>query len=303
MPSQEMQTFIDMIKAQGQGLESAAEDMSAARARFDAVAQIFPTPADVKTEKADADGVPGEWITAPGATAAVTLYYLHGGGYTIGSVNSHRELVSRISRASGARAFSLDYRLAPENKFPAAIDDAVTGYRWLLKQGISPDSIVISGDSAGGGLTLATLLTLRDAGDKLPAAAVLLSPWTDLEGTGESMKTRAELDPMIKADLVDVGASKYYGDASPRDPRVSPIYAVLSGLPPMLVHVGDWEVLLDDSTRLAAKAKADSVDVTLKVWPETIHVFQFFGVAPEAKQAVDEIGAFMREHVASKAAA
>lgn len=299
MPSQEMQTVIQMISTQG-GLEAAAEDITAARARFEGIALFMPTPDDVKREPASADGVPGEWISAPNATGATTLYYLHGGGYTIGSVNTHREMVSRISRASGARAFSLDYRLAPENKFPAAIDDAVTGYRWLLKQGVSPESIIISGDSAGGGLTLATLLTLRDAGDRLPAAAVLLSPWTDLEGTGESMKTRADLDPMIKADLVEVGASQYYGDASVRDPRVSPIYADLSGLPPMLVHVGDWEVLLDDSTRLAARAKADGVDVTLKVWPEMIHVFQFFGLAPEARQAVDEIATYIREHTAAK---
>lgn len=302
MPSQELQAIIQMIKTQGD-LDTAEPDIVAARARFEGVAQFMPTPADVKAEKASADGVPGEWITAPGATAASTIYYLHGGGYTIGSVNTHREIVSRLSRASGARAFSLDYRLAPENPFPAAIDDAVTGYRWLVKQGVSPDSITIAGDSAGGGLTLATLLTLRDSGDSLPAAAVLLSPWTDLEGTGESMKTRAALDPMIQPDLVEVGAAQYYGTASPRDPRVSPVLADLHGLPPMLVHVGDWEVLLDDSTRLAAKAKADGVDVTLKVWPEAIHVFQFFGLAPEAKQAVDEIATFIRQHTTAKAAA
>jgi len=300
MPSQEMQAIIQVIRAQG-ALEAADPDIVAARKRFEAVAQFMPTPPDVKVEQASADGVPGEWITAPGAADGATIYYLHGGGYTIGSPLSHRELVSRLSRVTGARAFSLDYRLAPENKFPAAIDDAVTGYRWLLKQGARPESTVIGGDSAGGGLTLATLLTLRDAGDPLPAAAVLLSPWTDLEGNGESMKTRAELDPMIKGDLVEVGAAQYYGDASPRDPRVSPIHADLSGLPPTLIHVGDWEVLLDDSTRLAAKARAGGVDVTLKVWPEMIHVFQFFGAAPEARQAVDEIGAFIKSHIASKA--
>lgn len=300
MPSQEIQNIIQMLQAQPSVESGNPVD---ARVRFEAVTQMFPTPPDVTSEAVDAGGVPAEWVSAPDATDTATIYYLHGGGYTIGSINTHREMVSRISRASGARALLIDYRLAPEHKFPAAVDDALAAYRWLLTHGVRPETTVIAGDSAGGGLTLATLVSLRDAGVPLPAAAVLLSPWTDLEGTGASMKTRADKDPMIKQDLVDIGAGQYYGSASVRDPRVSPIYADLSGLPPMLVHVGDWEVLLDDSTRLAQKAKLDGVAVTLKVWPEMIHVFQFFGMAPEARQSIEEIGAFIREHVSARATA
>jgi epsilon-lactone hydrolase len=274
------------------------------RAEFEMLAPMFPVAADIKREPASANGVPGEWITAPNSTDAATMLYLHGGGYTIGSVNTHADMVSRICRASGARAFSLNYRLAPENPYPAAVEDATKAYRWLLGQGIRPEFIVISGDSAGGGLSLATLLALKDAGDPLPGGAVLLSPWTDLLATGESMKTRKAADPMINPDLATQGATQYHGDQPASHPLVSPLYGDFRGLPPMLIQVGDAEVLLDDSTRVAERAKEAGVDVTLEVWDEMIHVFQIFAATlPEGQQAIDKIGEWVKQKVRIGAAA
>lgn len=293
MASPQLQTIIDMLR---NAPIRESTDFAAGRVGIDAMATMFPTPDDVVREPVDAGGIPAEWVSAPGADPNSVVYYLHGGGYTIGSITSHREMVSRISRASGARALLIDYRLAPEHPFPAGLEDALTAYRWLLAQGVDPARITIGGDSAGGGLTLATLLTLRDAGDPLPGAAVLISPFTDVEGTGESARTRAEADPMIKLEALQAVRDAYIPGGDPKDPLVSPYLADLTGLPPMLVLVGDAEVLLDDSTRLAKKAKADGVDVTLEVWDEMIHAWPFFAaVLPEGQQAIDRLGAFIRE--------
>lgn len=301
MASPQLQNIIQMLRSLPQ---SERGDYATARAAIDAAASWFPTPDDVALEPVDADGVPGEWIAAPGAAEDAVVYYLHGGGYTIGSINSHRSLISRISRAAGARAFAIDYRLAPEHPFPAGLEDALTGYRWLMAQGVEPSRMVIAGDSAGGGLTLATLLSLRDAGDPLPAAAVLISPWTDMTHSGESIKTRAELDPMIKADEAGTVSDAYLDGHDPKDPLVSPVFADLSGLPPMLIQVGDYEVLLDDSTRVAERAKAAGVDVTIEVWDEMIHVWHFFAsMLPEGQQAIDRIGEYVRERVPARTAA
>jgi epsilon-lactone hydrolase len=301
MASPQLDAIIQMIRSRPR---EERLDIPTARAGFEMLAQMFPVAADIKREPASANGVPGEWITAPNSTDATTILYLHGGGYTIGSINTHADMVSRICRASGARAFSLNYRLAPENPYPAAVEDATKTYRWLLGQGIRPESIVISGDSAGGGLALTTLLALKAAGDPLPGGAVLLSPWTDLDASGESMKTRAEADPMIVADPLKTMAKIYAGDASLTHPLVSPLYGDFHGLPPMLIQVGDAEVLLDDSTRVAEKAKAAGVDVTIEVFDEMIHVFQVFApMLPEGQQAIDKIGEWVKAHVHSKAAA
>src|SRR5690606_5447385 len=175
-----------------------------------------------------------------------------------------RNLGGRISKAANCRVLSLDYRLAPEHPFPAAVDDAVTGYRWLLDQGIRPDRIAIAGDSAGGGLAAATLVALKDRGEPMPAAGVCLSPWVDMEGTGESMTSRAALDPMVQKDGLKDMASLYLDGADPRSPLAAPLYADLSGLPPLLIQVGTAETLYDDATRLAEKAEAAGVDVTLE---------------------------------------
>lgn len=301
MPSQELQTIINMLRARP--VATPDMPMEQARAAFDAVANMFLLAADVRRETVDVDGTPGEWITTEGGPAEATILYLHGGGYVIGSINSHRELISRIARSAGARALAIDYRLAPEHPFPAAVEDATKAYRWLLHHDVSPKSIVIAGDSAGGGLTVATLLALRDAGDPLPAAAVCISPWTDLEITGESMVTKADVDPMIRPDEAKGEAARYYGEAGPRHPLVSPIHADLSGLPPLLVQVGTSEVLLSDSTRLAERAKAAGVDVTLEEWAEMIHVWHFFAfMLPEGQQAIERIGEFVRAKVPAAAA-
>lgn len=246
-------------------------------------------------EKVTAGAVPGEWITTPGADAERVILFLHGGGYCLGSCSSHRGLASLLSRAAGVRALIIDYRLAPEHPFPAGLEDAVAAYRWLLGRGVDPKHIAVAGDSAGGGLTLATLLSLRDAGDPLPAGAVLLSPWTDLALTGESLVTRAELDPVLgKASML--GMTRWYiGDMDPRTPLASPLYAEMRGLPPLLVHVGDHEVLLDDAVRVATRARAAGVDVTLEVWDEMWHVFHATAPrVPEARQAVEKVGEFLR---------
>ncbi len=301
MASPQLQNIIEMIKAQPLREGVPIEET---RAAFEQLGTAFPVADDVKREKADANGVPGEWLTPPGVSGDITIYYLHGGGYSIGSVNTHARMVSLIAAACDARAFAVDYRLAPENPFPAGLDDAVAAYRWLLGQGVDPARLIIGGDSAGGGLTLATLQRLREAGDPLPAAAVLLSPWTDLEGTGESIKTRREADPMINPDMMPEGAKSYRGDADVRDPLVSPLHADFTGLPPMLIQVGDAEVLLDDSTRVYERAQAAGVDVTLEVNDEMIHVFQFFApLLPEAVAAIARIGEFAKSHAAAAAAA
>ena len=301
MASEQLQTIIQTIKSQPD-LHGAPIEQR--RAAMEAVTVMFPVPDDVTREPVDAGGVPAEWIAAPGTDADRVIYYLHGGGYAIGSINTHREMISRLSRASGARALAINYRLAPEHPFPAAIEDATTAYRWLLSTGVDPARIVIAGDSAGGGLTVATLISLRDAGDPLPAAAVCLSPWVDLEMTGDSMTTKAEVDPMITKEDVLEGAQAYLNGADPRTPLASPIHADLSGLPPLLIHVGTAEVLLDDATRLAERARSAGVDVTLEPWDDMIHVFQFFAsMLPEGQQAIDRIGEFVREHVGAKAAA
>ena len=294
MASQMLQTIIQMIRS-APDLHGAPVEQR--RAAFEAVTQMFPVPDDVKSEPVDAGGIPAEWIAAPGADPERVIYYLHGGGYAMGSINTHREMVSRISRASGARALAIDYRLAPEHPFPAAVEDATAAYRWLLSAGVDPARLVIAGDSAGGGLTVATLVALRDAGDSLPAAAVCLSPWVDMEGIGESMTTKAEADPMVNREDLLEGAQAYLGGADPRTPLAAPLYADLKGLPPLLIHVGTAETLLDDSTRLAERAKAAGVDVTLEPWDDMIHVWQIFAATlPEGQQAIDRVGEFIREH-------
>jgi len=246
----------------------------------------------------DAGGVPGEWVVAPEADDDRVILYLHGGGYCMGSPSSHRRLVAELSNQARARVLSLDYRLAPEHPYPAAVEDAVAAYRWLLAQGVPPTRIAISGDSAGGGLTLATLLALRDAGDALPAAGVPLSAWTDMEGTGETMKTKAGVDRMIRPDRLKETADWYANGADMRQAHMSPVHGDFTGLPPLLLQVGGAEVLLDDSTRVVERAKAAGVDVTLEVWEDMPHVFQAFtGVLPEADEAIAVIGEFLKTRI------
>jgi acetyl esterase/lipase len=258
----------------------------------------LPLPEGITTEAVEANGVPCEWTTASGADPDRILLYLHGGGYVVGSVNTHRSQVAGYSLASGVRALSVDYRLAPEHPHPAAVEDAAAAYRWLLDQGIEARRIAVAGDSAGGGLTAAALLALRDAGDPLPACGVMISPWLDMEGSGASVTTGANSDPLVgKEELLQM-AEVYLGGLDPRTPLASPLYAELAGLPPMLIHVGTAEILLDDARRFASRAREAGVDVSLKEWEDMIHVFQAFAMLlPEGQQSVNEIGAFIREHL------
>jgi epsilon-lactone hydrolase len=289
MASEQLGKVIERIKSQPQNPSASMEQRRAGMERISE-----RVPADVICEKVVAGGVNAEWIAAPGAPADRVILYLHGGGYVIGSINTHRAMISRIARASNARALAIDYRLAPEHPFPAAVEDAIAAYKWLLAQGYKPGRIVIAGDSAGGGLTIAALLAIRDAGLPMPACAVPISPWTDLEGTGESVRTRAARDVMVTQENLAHSAKQYYGTHDPKDPLVSPVHANFRGLPPMLIHVGDAEILLDDATRVAKSAKLAGVDVELEVWDDMPHVWHVFAkILPEGQQAIDKIGKFV----------
>jgi acetyl esterase/lipase len=298
MASKELERLIEFLRSQPQLEPDLSPDEL--RAGFEAIASMFPVPPDVSLQPVDVGGMPGEWIAAPGASDDRVVFYLHGGGYVIGSLATHRAMVARISQAASARALVIEYRLAPEDPFPAAVEDAIVAYRWLLAQGVDPARVVVVGDSAGGGLTVAALVSLRDAGDAMPAAAVCLSPWTDLEGTGESMTTKAAIDPLIERDGIEIMAKIYLAGADPRTPLASPIYADLHGLPPLLIHVGTAELLLDDAVRLADRARAAGVEVVLEPWEDMIHVWHCFAqLLPEAQKAIDRVGEFIREHTSS----
>ena len=239
--------------------------------------------------------VPGVWVSPASGGTAGTLLYLHGGGYVVGSSGTHQKMVGHLAKAAGVRAFVADYRLAPEHPHPAAIEDAVAAYRGLLADGVDPARLLVAGDSAGGGLVVALLVALRDSGVALPAGAMGLSPWVDLEGTGDSVQTRADVDLMVTPELAGMMAGLYLGGADPRTPSASPLYADLSGLPPMCVQVGDEETLLDDSTRLVARLRDVGVNVELEVFPEMQHVFQLAaGMLPESDDAIAKLGAFAR---------
>lgn len=252
-------------------------------------------PADVYIQPVTDWGVHGEWVECEPTER--TIYYLHGGGYVACSPKTHRGFTVNLSRAAQAKVLALDYRLAPENKFPAAVEDAVAGYRILLEKVQSPTQIVIGGDSAGGGLVVATLIAIRERGLPMPAAAFLLSPWTDLAATGDSIVTNDPVDPMLSGKLVGKLAALYYGEASPTDPLVSPLYGDLTGLPPLLIYVSDTEVLLDDSRRLAERARQHGVKVDLQVWSKLPHVWPIFvalGI-PESKIVLGEIAEFVKQ--------
>jgi acetyl esterase/lipase len=294
MPSERLQTLIEMLRSRPAPAELSIEEQ---RANFDQMASLFPVAADVVSEPVDAGGVPAEWIATPGASKERAILYFHGGGYMVGSIDTHREMISRLSRAARARALAIDYRLAPEHPYPAAVEDATAAYRWLLSTGVDSARVVIGGESAGGGLTVATLVALRDAAEPLPAAGVCLSPWVDLECLGESMTAKAEVDPVAQREVILEMAKAYLGDANPRTPLAAPLYADLTGLPPLLIQVGTSEILLDDSTRLAERAKSAGVDVTLELWDEMIHMWHWFAaMLPEGQQGIDRIGEFIREH-------
>ena len=268
--------------------------ISEQRRDMEKTAALFAMPADIECREVDVAGIPGEWICPHHSDPEPVILYLHGGGYSLGSVATHRPLIARIALACQARALAIDYRLAPEYPFPHAIDDARNAYSWLIEQGISPRKIIIMGDSAGGGLSIATLLSLKDANAEMPAAAVCISPWTDMEASGASFSEKAKADPMIDRQGVVEFAAMYLNGADPRSPLASPLYADLRGLPPLLLQVGSCEVLLDDSTRIAERARNAGVEVELQVWDNMIHVWHYLVRSlPQAQQAIAKIAAFV----------
>jgi acetyl esterase/lipase len=265
------------------------------RHRLHAFANVLRTARGVTVEPREVAGLNAESLLPVRAPADRLLLYLHGGAYLMGGCATHRQMVSHIARASGVRTLLPEYRLAPEHPFPAAIDDAVRLYRSLLHAGMAARNIVIAGDSAGGGLAMATLLSLRDAGEPLPAAACLISPWLDLTGGGDSMTERAAHDPWFRPEDMPVIARYYCRDDQVRHPLVSPVFANLEGLPPLFVQVGEDEILLSDSTRIADNVRQAGGQVSLEVWPGMWHVFQaFVHYVPEARKAVANIGSYVR---------
>jgi monoterpene epsilon-lactone hydrolase len=268
------------------------------RQRLDEVGSTWPTADDVTVEAVDLGAIPGEWSSVPGSEAAQVLLFFHGGGYCSGSILSHRRMVTEAGRKAGRRTLAVGYRLAPEHPFPAALEDAVKAWRFLREQDISARDIAVGGDSAGGGLTLALLMHLRDAGMELPACGWLVSPWTDLTLSGSTLATKEAVDPLIhEGYLRELREAYLPKDMDGKDPRVSPLFANLSGLPPVLIQVGSDETLLADATRLAEALGAAAVAVTLEVWPHMIHAWPVWNARLQAgREALARAGAFIRGH-------
>ena len=272
------------------------------RKRLDEIGSVWPVADDVKLVSVDVDGLPGEWSIAPGSDASRVLLFFHGGGYCSGSIVSHRRMVTEAGRAAGTRTLAIAYRLAPEHPFPAAYDDALTAWRFLQNQGIAASQIAIGGDSAGAGLAVVLITQLRDAREELPACAWLVSPWTDLTLSGSTLATKDAVDPIIhKAYLNELVDAYLPAGVERNDPRVSPLYAEVSGFPPMLIQVASTETLLDDATRFARAAGAADVAVTLEIWPHMIHAWPLWNAQLEpGRRALASAGAFVRPHVFSE---
>lgn len=270
------------------------------RERVNAAARLLPMPDGVSVEETRIGSMPADWLIPENEEAGRTLLYLHGGGYVICSRDTHRPLGSRIALAAGARVLLIEYRLAPEHPFPAALEDALAAWEHLLAQGMDPARMAILGDSAGGGLALATALKLRDERRPLPAALAGLSAWTDLTFSGESVRTRDAIDPMLGgfADRASIMQDWYAAGRDLRDPYISPVFGDLRGLPPMMLQVGSEEILLDDSVRVAENARRAGVMVQLEIWPHMWHVFQAFApLVHDATRAIEHLGAFLRAHL------
>lgn len=292
MTQAELTSLIQLLTKRPVPENPTVEEM---RLGFEMLGKYLPVPDDAGVQPLTVAGRPAEWVRAPDADDGRAVLYLHGGGYVIGSLNTHRRLAYDVSAASGASVLLLDYRLAPEHPFPAAVEDAVGAYAWLLDQGLPAARLAVAGDSAGGGLTVAMLLAARDRGLPLPAAGWCISPWTDLEGIGDSMTTKAAEDPMVRKDGLLRLAKAYLGEADPRTPLAAPIYADLTGLPPLLLQVGTAETLLDDSRRLKAKAEAAGVEVVYEEADRMIHVWHLFApMLSEGREAVVRGGAFLK---------
>jgi acetyl esterase/lipase len=293
--SPELDRVIGMIKARAQTVRKTTDED---RISYENMLASMPMADDIDTERVGAGGVPAEWLRAPGAQADRVMLYFHGGGYVVGSMRTHRTMLSHISRASGFSVLGLDYRLAPENPFPAPVEDALAAYRWLLHRGIEPGNIVLGGDSAGGGLVVSALVAIRYAGEPMPAAGVCISPWVDMEATGKSFTTNAHVDPSVSRERILNIAKVYLAGKNPRAPLASPLYADLHELPPLLSMVGSIETLLDDARAITERAQAAGVEAVLEIWDDMPHVWTHFApILPEGQQAVDRIGDFIRHQV------
>lgn len=293
MVSKEMENLLNFIKqTQDQSTEPSVEGL---RESFKQIGNMMRVPKDAKCEPINIVGTSAEWISVPESKNDRVLLYFHGGGYIAGSIHSHREYCVHLARASKTRVLLIDYRRAPEHCFPAALEDATKVYDWLISsQGIKPKNIVIAGESAGGGLTIATLLKLRDDNKELPAAGIPLSPFLDLAVTGNSIKTKADVDPMATEADLKFCVEQYLGKEDKKNPLASPLYADLKNLPPLYIQVGTAEILLDDAVRFADKAKAAGVNVELEVWDDMTHMFQMFAtMIPEGRDAIAKIGEFV----------
>jgi epsilon-lactone hydrolase len=272
------------------------------RQRLDDFGRALGVPEQARLEPIQIDGVPAEWSTTPEADPARAVLYLHGGGYMAGSIVSHRYVAVEIGRAARARTLALGYRLAPEHRYPAQLEDALAAWQYLREQGFAAKNIAVGGDSAGGNLTLALLLALRTRGMPLPCCGWLISPWSDLTASGATMQTKADVDPMIQRPYLLELAQAFAGGKELGDPLISPQRAVLAGLPPLLIQVGSEETLLDDAVTLAGRAGAAGVAVTLEVWPDMIHAFpMFFPRVAASRRATAGAGDFMHHHWAGSA--
>jgi len=269
------------------------------RKRLDDVGSVWPVADDVTVTTVDVNGLPGEWSIVPGSDPSRVLMFFHGGGYCSGSIVSHRRLVTEAGRAAGVQTLAIAYRLAPEHPFPAAYDDVLTAWRFLQDQSIPAAHIALGGDSAGASLTLALIGRLRDAQEKLPGCAWLISPWTDLTMAGATLSSKEAVDPLIhKGYLIELADAYLPAGMDRKDPRVSPLYADLKGFPPVIIQVGSAETLLDDATRFAAVAGAADVRVTLEIWPQMIHAWPLWNARLDpGRRALASAGAFIRQHL------
>jgi len=296
MTADELAKLKDILTRQPALEDPGPAELRAQMAQF---ADFLPKPEDATREPAEVGGVPAEWFTVPGVREGRTILYLHGGGYVMGMADAYVKLVCDIARPAKARALFPDYRLAPEHPFPAQLEDALAAYRWLIEQGADPAKLAVAGDSAGGGLAAATLVAARDAALPMPAAAVMISPWADMEGSSGTREDLRKSDPMIRFEHMEKIRDWFLAGADPRDSRASPIHADLSGLPPMLIQAGGAEMIRDDARLLAERARAAGVEVTLDEWPGMFHVWQFFAhMLSEGRDALERIGAFLDARLA-----
>jgi acetyl esterase/lipase len=292
-PVNELERLEAMLRARPASLS-----VEQRRAASDALGDLFPLAADVRVEQVVAHGVPAEWTTTPVASTSEVILYLHGGGYVWGSLKSHRHLVSEVGRAATMRTLALDYRRAPECPFPLALEDAVSGYRFLLDAGFKPGQIAVAGDSAGAGLAVALLVRLKELGLQQPACALLLSPWVDMTATADSYSRNAKRDPVLNREIMQFLAEQYLGKRTRETPLASPVFADLGGIAPLTIFVGATEALLDDAMALTRAAGLADVSVRLEIWPKMFHIWpNYHQVLAQGRQGVTKAGRLLREAV------